>query len=153
MNVGLIRGEIVMRKMLLFTLVLGFSLSLFANPKPARKATSRGPAAASKACPDYGCACNDLKAFANSCQIENHAQYTRLAQSLRAEQDERRKTELKSCPFQAAAETCRAKSKKSVTQKKSRHSMYKISATQELGNFGIELLESTQKTPRSPASR
>lgn len=149
----LVRGNIVISRTLLFSLVFGISMMASAAAKPKHKTTSRTPAAASKTCPDHGCACDELKAFASKCEIATHAQYAQLANLLRNDQDERRKTDLKSCPHQPAAESCRAKSKKTVTQKKSHSSMYKISASQELGNFGIELLENAQKNPRSPASR
>ncbi|MBX3018952.1 MAG: hypothetical protein KF767_13785 [Bdellovibrionaceae bacterium] len=133
-------------------LTVGLSVSM-ALAKPAPKKSGRVPASATKACPETGCACDDLKSFAAKCEVKTHSEYIALAHHLKLDQDERRRAELKACPHSAAAETCRAKAKRQLTQKKMRGTPFKPSLMTELGNFGIELVEQSSKNPRSPASR
>lgn len=119
-----------------------------------KKSSARVPASATtKSCPETGCACEDLKAIAQSCNVATHAEYALLVQNLKLDQEEHRKSDVKACPYTTAAETCRAKSRKQITQKKTRGTPFKVSATRDLGNFGIELIENAHRNPRAPASR
>lgn len=142
----------------LLSVVLSFAAA-WAQQKPApaaaaaKKASARVPASAVKSCPETGCACEELKAFAQACEIRSHADYVNLAQQLKLDQEERRRADAKACPHTAAAEACRQKSKKQITQKKPRGTPFKLSVTHELGNFGLELIEHAHRNPRAPASR
>lgn len=117
----------------------------------------RGPASGQKACLDSGCSCEDLKLLVRKCDSGptdfKNSLHSDLAIALRSHQEEARRVELKACPVIAAAEACREKIGKMISGKKTKNSQYKVSASQDLGKFSVDMLDAISRNPRSPANQ
>lgn len=140
-----------------FCLVAAFNSNgedAFAQGK--NKSSGRRPATAEKSCPDFGCACEELKSKSKNCRAEtqvsesktSHTVYFDLVTLIQKAQDERKLSEFKPCPYLREAELCRQKLKKISLTQKPRNSPHKVSASLDLGNFGIQLIENISPSPQ-----
>lgn len=166
MGMGNARDSRVKLGITVFSWILGavVCISLWGIVAEARRLAKasqhRRPAAASPTCSEAGCACEGLKVLSDKCATltadreitEIRSIFAELTTAAKADQEERRHQNTKVCPYSVEAETCRQKLKKTIVNYKPRNSSRKVSVTQDLGIFGIELIESVNKNPRAPAN-